>query len=217
MPRALQFQQSGSQMQEDTVPEAPATGLPYARNGAIAAWVLLADTPQQIAVEGPGWAAGQFLTWRFLDGGASMQISGVLNRSANNNVPPGANGNIIICTLPFGPLSQQLQVCAALAQTGLGALPGDQISYGYLLFGTNGALAFYGNARNDDPPAHQGTSTIYVCNTFPVTMPGVSLTLPEPNVPVFRGGMGPPSKYLWASRNRFVRRWWKNFSGWRNA
>lgn len=218
VPRALQFQTSGSQMQEDTVPEAPATGLPYARNGAIAAWVLLADTPQQIAVVGTGWAANQYLTWRFLDGGASMQISGVLLRTAGNNIPPGAGNNVILCTLPFAPLSQQMQVCPALAQTGLGSLPGDQLSYGYLLFGPPGTLAFYATARNDDPPAHAGTTTIYVSNTFPVTMPASAFTIPEPNVPVFRGGMDDqPSRYLWATRSPFVRRWWKNFSGWRET
>lgn len=179
MPRQLNFQSTASDSPPDYVPEAPASGYPYARNGATASWELLAGAPQQITVEGPGWTANQYLTWRFLDGGANMQISGVLTRSANNNIGPGAGNNIIICTLPFSPLSQQLQLCGCLAQTGLGSLPGDQIAYGFLLFGTNGALAFYGNARNDDPPAHAGTSTIYVSNTFPVTMPATNFVIPE--------------------------------------
>lgn len=181
MPRSLGFQSSQSQMLPDYVPEAPPTGAIYARNGLLQAWEPLAGTPSSVPVVGTGWAANQFLNWRLLDGGASLQISGVLSRTAGNNIGPGAGNNVILCTMPFAPQSQQMQVCAALAQTGLGSLPGDQIEYGYLLFGTNGAIAFYGHARNDDPPAHAGTNVIYVSNTFPLTMPGAAeFVLPEP-------------------------------------
>lgn len=181
VPRSLQFQSSGGNTLPEYLTEAPAgTDQPYARNGAVQAWQLLAGQPFSIPVEGVGWIANQFLNWRLLDGGASLQISGVLSRTAGNNIGPGAGNNVILCTMPIAPVTQQMQICPALAQIGLGALPGDQISYGFLLFGVNGALAFYANARNDDPPAHAGTSTVYVSNTFPLTMPGAAeFILPE--------------------------------------
>lgn len=188
VPRQLGFQRTpngGYGRITDGISEAPATSSqPYARNGAQQTWQLLTGATQQLPPFGTGWTAGQVINWRLTEGGDCVQVSAVLTRAAGSNIPPGAGANITLCTLPVRPLSQQLQVCAALAQTGLGSLPGDQISYGYILLSTTGVLAFYGHAPNDQPAIVNGTSTIYISNTFPLTMLGASFDpLTESRVP----------------------------------
>lgn len=177
--RALGFQSSNSQMLPDYVPEAPPTGAIYARNGLLQAWETLAGTPYSVPVIGTGWAANQFLNWRLLDGGASVQVMGNVSRNSNAPIPPGTPNNIVLCTLPVQPVASSMQIVPALAQTVLGYQPEQLIEYGYLLFSLNGSLTFYGHAPNAG--FVQGTASIYVSNTFPLTMPGVAeLILPEP-------------------------------------